>query len=97
MAVRAAPSRPERDEVDRFFDRDDLFPAAVTITRTSQADIQTRSSWCRSTAAVPACFCGRFDHLSSGARPSHVQIKPGEECPPGMTAFRAGRRAAGDC
>ena len=42
MAVRAVPSPPELDEFDRFFDRDDLFPAAVTITRTSQADVQTR-------------------------------------------------------
>jgi hypothetical protein len=41
MAVRTGSPPSERDTFDRFFDRDD-FPASVTITRTSQADFQTR-------------------------------------------------------
>ena len=41
MAVRTGTPPSERDAFDRFFDRDDL-PASVTITRTSQADYQTR-------------------------------------------------------
>lgn len=31
-----------QEHVDRFFDRRDLFPASVTITRTSNADYKTR-------------------------------------------------------
>lgn len=41
MAVRTGTPSSERDAFDRFFDRDD-FAASVTITRTSQADYQTR-------------------------------------------------------
>jgi hypothetical protein len=41
MAVRTGTPPSERDAFDRFFDRDDV-PASVTITRTSQADFQTR-------------------------------------------------------
>ena len=41
MAVRTVAPPAERDAFDRFFARDD-FPASVTITRTSQADYQTR-------------------------------------------------------
>jgi hypothetical protein len=41
MAVRTGTPPSERDAFDRFFDRDDL-AASVTITRTSQADYQTR-------------------------------------------------------
>ena len=41
MAVGTVAPAAERDAVDRFFARDD-FPASVTITRTSQADYQTR-------------------------------------------------------
>jgi len=41
MAVRTVAPPAERHAVDRFFARDD-FPASVTITRTSQADYQTR-------------------------------------------------------
>ncbi len=33
---------PSLDCFDSFFDRDDLFPAAVTITRTSDADFKSR-------------------------------------------------------
>ena len=33
---------PSLDCFDGFFDRDDLFPAAVTITRTSDADFKSR-------------------------------------------------------
>jgi hypothetical protein len=33
---------PARDACDRFFDRDDRVPATITITRTSQADFQSR-------------------------------------------------------
>ena len=33
---------PLLDDVDQFFERDDLFPAAVTITRTSEEDFQSR-------------------------------------------------------
>ena len=41
MAVRTVTPPAERDVFDRFFGRED-FPASVTITRTSQADYQTR-------------------------------------------------------
>ena len=41
MAVRTVAPPAERDAFDRFFGRDE-FPASVTITRTSQADYQTR-------------------------------------------------------
>ena len=41
MAVRTVAPPAERDAFDRFFTRD-AFPASVTITRTSQADYQTR-------------------------------------------------------
>jgi len=41
MAVRTVAPPAERDAFNRFFAGDD-FPASVTITRTSQADYQTR-------------------------------------------------------
>jgi hypothetical protein len=33
---------PSLEDFDRFFDRDERLPAAVTVTRTSEADVKTR-------------------------------------------------------
>jgi hypothetical protein len=42
MAVLIEQETPPRDGFDEFFDRGDVFPASVTITRTSEADYKTR-------------------------------------------------------
>jgi hypothetical protein len=34
--------QPSIEDIDRFFDRDEHFPAAVTVTRTSEEDVKTR-------------------------------------------------------
>ena len=42
MTVVTSEAVPRRDAFDAFFDVDDRCPAAVTITRTSEADFKSR-------------------------------------------------------
>ena len=54
---------PSLDCFDRFFDRDDLFPAAVTITRTSDADFKSRQLVPSIDGVTRDPVVGRLDHL----------------------------------
>lgn len=42
MAILIGQREPSLEDFDRFFDRDERFPAAVTVTRTSEDDVKTR-------------------------------------------------------
>lgn len=42
MGVPAAAAEPQPDRLDAFFNRGPGFPSAVTVTRTSEADFQSR-------------------------------------------------------
>ena len=42
MAILTGQLQPSLEDFDRFFDVDERFPAAVTVTRTSEEDVKTR-------------------------------------------------------
>ena len=42
MPILIDQRQPSLDDLDRFFDRDERLPAAVTVTRTSEEDVKTR-------------------------------------------------------